>query len=215
MTNNVFNKLRYIFPPAAIPSLRVTQSTIQWLFGFQLVRYNCCPNSCVCYTGHYAEYNQCPSCKTDQYQSDSSSKAYYKYLPLIPRLRAMVASPALACRMQYRAKHHHDPNKVTDIFDGAHYQSLKETPISIADTALPVKFFSDPRDIALGLSLDGFCIFKKHSKTHGLSLSLITTSLLKSNFMKKILYPLESFLVLKSQPISTLFYGLSYKKWCN
>ena len=54
---------------------------------------------------------------------------------------------------------------ITDILDGAHYRSLLKTLVTIGDKELPMWFFSDPRDIALGLSTDGFGPFKKHNKT--------------------------------------------------
>ena len=53
----------------------------------------------------------------------------------------------------------------SDIFDGAHYHSLLETFVTISDEELPMWFFSDPRDIVLGFSTDGFGPFKKRNKT--------------------------------------------------
>ena len=58
--------------------------------------------------------------------------------------------------MQYRSNHIHDPTKATDILDSTHYTSLLGKYITIDDEQLPIWFFSDPRDIALGLSTDGF-----------------------------------------------------------
>ena len=40
-----------------------------------------------------------------------------------------------------------------------------ETPVTIADEEISMWFFSDPRDIALDLSTDGFGPFKWHNKT--------------------------------------------------
>jgi tnp2 family transposase len=105
-------------------------------------------------------------CKADRYQSDGKTpQAYFHYLPLIPRLRAMVSNSSYATKMQYRSKHQHDPTKITDIFDGAHYRSLLETHVTIDDEELPMWFFSDPRDVALGFSTDGFGPFKRRNKT--------------------------------------------------
>jgi len=67
--------------------------------------------------------------------------------------------------MQYRASRQHDPTKVTDIFDGAHYSLLRESFVTVGGEELPNWFFSDPRDIALGLSTDGFGPFKHRTKT--------------------------------------------------
>lgn len=77
----------------------------------------------------------------------------------------MVSNLAYFRKMQHRSKHQHDPTKTTDIFDGAHYRSLLKTLVTICGEELPMWFFSDPRDIALGLSTDGFGPFKKRNKT--------------------------------------------------
>jgi hypothetical protein len=77
----------------------------------------------------------------------------------------MLASSSYARKMQYRSKREHDPTTITDIFDGTQYRSLLETFITIGDEELPTWYFSDPRDIALGLSSDGFGPFKRRTKT--------------------------------------------------
>jgi hypothetical protein len=42
-----------------------------------------------------------------------------------------------------------------DVFDSAHYHSLKDCHVKIHDTTLNAKYFSGKRDIALGLCTDG------------------------------------------------------------
>jgi hypothetical protein len=165
LTDKAFNKLRYAFPESPIDSLKNTEKRVRFLSGFQPVRYHRCPSSCVCYTGPYEALTKCPKCKTDRYKADGTTpQAYHDYLPIIPRLRAMLASSSYARKMQYRSNREHDPTKLTDIFDGTHYRSLRETLITIGDEELPTWFFSDPRDIALGLSTDGFGPFKRRTK---------------------------------------------------
>ena len=51
-----------------------------------------------------------------------------------------------------------------DVFDSRHYQSLLNTIVP-ADMDHPFFHFSDERDIALGLSTDGFAPFKQCDKT--------------------------------------------------
>ena len=76
----------------------------------------------------------------------------------------MVSNSTYAKKMQYRSNRPSDPTKSTDIFDGTHYTSLLEKFVTIGDEQLPMWFFSDPRDIALGLSTDGFGPFKRRNK---------------------------------------------------
>ena len=72
----------------------------------------------------------------------------------------MVSNTTFVTKIQYQSEHQHNPNKITDIFDGAHYCSLLSTSITIGNEELPMWFFSDPQDIALGFSTDGFGPFK-------------------------------------------------------
>ena len=165
ITNATFNKLRFAFPQAPLDSIKSTEKRVQFLSGFQPVRYACCISSCVCFTGPFETLQQCPKCKADRYKADGTTpRSYFEYLPIIPRLRAMVANSKYAEKMQYWSNHMHDPTKVTDIFDGTHYTSLLGKFVTIGDEQLPMWFFSDPRDIALGLSTDGFGPFKRRNK---------------------------------------------------
>src|ERR1700685_2309034 len=67
--------------------------------------------------------------------------------------------------MKYQAHEHHIPKKTTDVFDSAHYRGLLQSKVTIDGKEIPYNFFSDSRDIALGLSTDGFAPFKKRKQT--------------------------------------------------
>jgi Transposase family tnp2 len=74
---------------------------------------------------------------------------------------------------------------MTDIFDGAHYHSLWESFVSVAGQELPTWFFSDPHDIALSFSTDGFGPFK-HCKKAAWPMILSNYNLpLEERFLKK------------------------------
>jgi hypothetical protein len=166
LTDKAFNKLRFAFPQSPIDTLKNTEKHVQFLSGFQPVRYHCCPSSCVCYTGPYETLKACPKCNIDRYKADGTTpQAFFEYLPIIPRLCAMLANSSYATKMQYRSKYKDHPTKLTDIFGGTHYRSLRETFVTIDNEELPTWFFADPRDIALGLSSDGFGPFKRRTKT--------------------------------------------------
>ena len=100
LTNDAYNSLRFLFPQAPLDTLKNTEKRIQFLSGFQPVRYHCCPSSCICYTGPYETLSTCPKCKANRYKSDGKTpQAYFQYLPLIPRLHAMVSNLSYAQRM--------------------------------------------------------------------------------------------------------------------
>jgi hypothetical protein len=67
--------------------------------------------------------------------------------------------------MLYRSKYQHDGTNLQDVMDSANYQRLHGTNFSINGQLHPYEYFEDHRDIALGLSTDGFCPFRKHKKT--------------------------------------------------
>ena len=77
----------------------------------------------------------------------------------------MVSNAPFARKMQYRASHQHDQTKVTDIFDGTHYSLLQESFVTVDGEELLNCFFSDPCNIAVGLSTNGFGPFKQCTKT--------------------------------------------------
>ena len=162
----IFNKFPKAFPNGPHDSLKMTKKRVQSLSRFQPIQYSCCVNSCVCFVGPYKDLVKCPNpdCKEARYKADGKLRKYFDYLPLIPRLRAMSANIALVRKMTYRAKHIHKPGVIKDVFDGIHYRSLLNATVP-TDADHPFFFFSDPRDIALGLSTDSFAPFKQHDKT--------------------------------------------------
>src|SRR5216684_7837824 len=86
----------------------------------------------------------------------------FSYMPLIPRLCALMSNHTYATHLQYRANEHaknRRPGTIMDIFDGCHYHSL------LGDRTYPHNYFSDHHDIALGFTTDGFAPFKKQKHT--------------------------------------------------
>lgn len=68
--------------------------------------------------------------------------------------------------MRYHAHDHiHTPGSVNDVFDGLWYRQLRATNVVINNTEMPFPHFSHPRDIALGLSMDGFAPFQRRKST--------------------------------------------------
>ena len=91
-------------------------------------------------------------------------------MPLIPQLQALYQNLSLIDKLRYRSQFQHKKGEMTDIFDGAHYRSLRKEKL---DSNRPYCFFDDPRDIALGLSLDGFTLFKRRRKGNSTAWPLI------------------------------------------
>ena len=100
LTERAFSALPTVFPDQCIPSWKVTCSHVQFLLGFQPVRYDCCPNSCICYTAQYENLENCPQCRTARFQ-DGKPQKYFEYLPFIPCLCSMVVNWQITLAMCY------------------------------------------------------------------------------------------------------------------
>jgi len=78
----------------------------------------------------------------------------------------MFANTNKVTEMQYRAfEHKHTLGKTTDVFDSHIYRRLLGKNIDIDGKQASHEYFMDPRDVALGLSTDGFGPFKRCKTT--------------------------------------------------
>jgi len=164
LSDRTYSRLAKAFPSSNQDSLKMVKKRVRSLAGFQPVRYSCCINSCVCFVGPYEDLTSCPNCKEPRFKANGKPRKYFDYIPVIPRLQSMSANSVHAEKMRYRANYVHEPGAIKDVFDGSHYQSLLNTIVPDSEDH-PFFYFSDERDIALGLSTDGFAPFKKRDKT--------------------------------------------------
>jgi hypothetical protein len=166
LKSSAYNSLKYAFPDTPVPTWKQSQARAATLSGYSPERYDCCVNSCCCFTGPHAELTECPYCQASRYNSYGQPHQVFVYLPIIPCLKAFLANTTLAQKMRYRVQEHvHHDGKITDVFDSAHYRSLLTKHIVINGKKMPYYHFSDLRDFALGLSTDGFASFHHRKKT--------------------------------------------------
>lgn len=90
---------------------------------------------------------------------------YFQYLPIIPRLINMYRHRETVERLAYRSTCRPSSDTISDIFDGQHDKRLHRCRVVVDGERLAHRFFSQPTDIALGLSSDGFGPFKSRKKT--------------------------------------------------
>jgi hypothetical protein len=67
--------------------------------------------------------------------------------------------------MQYRHRREHKQGVSADIFDGENYRSLRGQRVTVGSKTYNHEYFEDSRDVALGLSTDGFAPFKRRVST--------------------------------------------------
>ena len=169
-TREAYDALRTAFPELDdISSIYVAQRTAAELSGLRPKHVDCCVNSCCCYTGKHEGLDRCPfpDCNEPRRDESGRPRKMFQYLPIIPRLLALCLDKTTAAKMQYRHEYceKRDVENVTDVFDGALYQELCQQEVTANGKVYPHRYFSDRRDIALGLSLDGFAPFKRRSNS--------------------------------------------------
>ena len=178
-TREAYEALRSTFPELKdISSIYLAQRTVAKLSGLSPKYVDCCVNSCCCYAGKYKMLDRCPfpNCNEPRHNENGRPRKTFQHLPIIPRLIALFLDKVTVEKMDYRHTYckTRDTEKVTDVFDGTLYQELCEQEVTVNGKTLPYRYFSDPRDIALGLSLDGFSHSNVGATQPGLSSYSIT-----------------------------------------
>ena len=167
--NRAYECLRRSFPhKLALCSLYQTQKRVAVLSSVKPNTVDCCAKGCCCYTGKFEGLDACPYCNKPQFSSPGIPKKKFQYLEIKPLLDAMFRDKSTARLMGYRHQYtmnRQDDNTIGDIFNGSIYNDLRDQNVVVDGQKLQHKYFSDPRDVALGLSLDGCTIFnrQKHS----------------------------------------------------
>lgn len=164
-TDAALADLPYVFPHTNVESWKVLRTHIAKLSNFEPSIYDCCRKSCICYVGPYADLNQCPYCSLPRFDGSGKSHNHFTYLPIIPRLQQYFSNSAMASLMKYRSEHIYEEGKITDIMDSEIYRDLLQKPVELDGKPLGHTFFDDDRDIAFGLSTDGFAPFRRRTKT--------------------------------------------------
>lgn len=113
-----------------------------------------CINSCIAFTSTFSDLTQCPICNEPRFYLEGSKKGQPRkvasYFSLIERLKLQFGNYERAQLMLYRSTYQTIPGLYKDIFDGTLYlQHLSDG------------LFSDPRDLVLTGSLDGYQIFRQ------------------------------------------------------
>lgn len=142
---------------------------IDVLSGLKPEIYDCCIKSCCAYLGEYEDLDTCPFCKEPRFNSKGKPRQRYWYLPIIPRLQGLFYNKDLAASLStYRANYKmNEPSSdeeggtVSDLYDSEHYKELLGQNVEIGDEQLSHRYFDQPTDICLGMSLDGVALFRR------------------------------------------------------
>src|SRR6266446_7787888 len=109
-------------PELSMLSIFILQARILKLSHVTEVSYDCCLNTCCCFTGTYTGLDSCPFCKHAWYNSEGHLYKKYKYLPIEPRIKSLYLTDCYAEVLCYHSLPR--DSKIEDIFNGIHYQML-------------------------------------------------------------------------------------------
>jgi len=128
----------------------VSAARLRTLTGITHVRILCCRNSCIAYTGVYADLENCPLCNEPRRNRRGVTIRTFDLIPITHRLRLQFANPARAkaLREYPQSLQENTWDGVRDYWDGELHKEHKRKG-----------FFADHRDIALSFSTDGLQLF--------------------------------------------------------
>jgi hypothetical protein len=162
MPRRIYDQLRYTFRhKMSLDSEWVTLHRLALLSGIQPINIDCCVNSCIAYTRQYIHHEECPYCKEARYTRSRKARRTFCYLPLIPRLQAFFQNAETVQMLSFRHLYERQPGVIRDIYDASWYQTLCRKKVAIDEIELRHRYFEGKNDIALGLAVDGYLLFKR------------------------------------------------------
>ncbi|CAE6475319.1 unnamed protein product [Rhizoctonia solani] len=188
-SRNTYEDLRQgICGDLGLPSEFIAWRRLRIMSGLETRTYDCCINSCCCFLGKHKDLTSCPYCKEPRFNSTGKPRRVFRYTPLIPQLRGLFQNVDMVKKLRYRVEleREYKPDIIQDVFDGAHYRSLRTK--QVAPTS-PYCFFDNPEDIALSLSTYGFTLFKRRRRGLSTAWPII---LINNNLSPKIRTRLEN-----------------------
>jgi hypothetical protein len=162
ISNSTYDIIRSRFEELQLKSLYQLHSHMSKLSHVVEHSYDCCINSCCCFSSELSNLDTCPYCGQPRFRPNSRIPFNtFHYLQIGPRLKALYLNKHFAELSNYRGTLDLNTQAVDDVFHGSHYLGLLQQQVQIDGQQYPHCFFSDPRDIALGIMTDGFQIFKR------------------------------------------------------
>lgn len=154
ISDNAFDKLSNILTIdiSNLSSLYINQMRLKNLTGIESVNVDCCTNSCIAYTGTYETLDSCPYCNEPRLNDKAKPRKRFNTIPLIPRLKLQYSNAERSHELRYRAEYIQVEDRFADVFNGGVYKQLCDNGS-----------FAHEQDVALGISTDGFQIFRQRT----------------------------------------------------
>ncbi|XP_060189787.1 uncharacterized protein LOC132618798 [Lycium barbarum] len=140
-----------VSPEFDIPKSYYEAKRLVSKLGLSYDRIHYCPNGCMLFYKQDVDLNECKICGHARYKRTPSGKTVpikaMHYLPIIPRLKRLFASPSSAPHMRWHSENRRPPGVMCHPSDGEAWKHF--------DRTYP-DFASESRNIRLGLCADGF-----------------------------------------------------------
>ncbi|GJZ44471.1 hypothetical protein Tco_0591726 [Tanacetum coccineum] len=173
LTNSIFNKMleffQNVFPTAKgyklPPSYYAIKKTFKTIgLGYESI--HACVNDCFLFRGDTnKDVHLCPVCNTSRWKDSNTPgkkvpKKMLRYFLIIPRLQRLYKSSHTAKEMTWHATGKYtEPGKMQHPVDGRAWKDF--------DTKYP-DFAAEPRNVRLGLVVDGFNPFGNLSQSYSI-----------------------------------------------
>ena len=152
-----------------LPKTEYEASKILRRLGLAYSMIHACPNGCCLFKGDLEDVEKCPVCEHDRYRMCGRSRVptlILRHFPLIPQLQRMFSSKKLS-----KLNVWHFFNKSVD---GKMRHTADSPQWNFVNTELEPEagndmFGRDPRDIHLGLALDGMNPYSEKRSTQSLT----------------------------------------------
>ncbi|XP_059281304.1 uncharacterized protein LOC132034998 [Lycium ferocissimum] len=137
--------------------------------GLSCDRIYCCPNGCMLFYKQDADLNECKLYGHARYRRTPSGRMVpikeMHYLPIIPRLKRLFASPSSAPHIRWHNENRRTHGVMGHPSDGEAWKHF--------DRTYP-DFASEPRNIHLGLCADGFAPYSVSAASYSCSHVFLT-----------------------------------------
>jgi len=161
VTREAFEGLRHLTDPHMnIGSDFVANWILEQALKLSAEVYECCVNSCMCYTGEFAKLTECLICGEPRLDKCRKARNRFQYILIIPRLQAMYKDPKMIKLLLYRVQHEVEPGDIEDVFDGEVISNMMKKYLEIDGVPQEYKYGKLDMDIFIAFTCNGVSIHK-------------------------------------------------------
>jgi hypothetical protein len=152
-----------------LPKTEYQASKILRRLGLAYNMIHACPRGCCLFKGDLEDSEKCPVCDQERYRMSGRSRVpnlILRHFPLIPQLQRMFGSKKLSKLNVWHHFHKSEDGKMRHTADSPQWKFVHEELEPEAGDAM---FGKDPRDIHLGLAVDGMNPYAEKRSTLSLT----------------------------------------------